>query len=192
MKMSLTYSRPEPEVELWEFRKKRGCQGLRDTPRSSLGHDLHRSVRHEPSSVHECSSSAASRVSCSLRCPQTQLCLQHFALLSCPPLPWPCNAITLLLRRGEKGWTGRGVVWCHTKTCAGRTGLESTTPKGKSLGWEAQGSSVCCFYTPCPATARAGVGERQRALPENILICCQRAGGWLLLRTEHHPPLGKN
>lgn len=60
-----------------------------------------------------------------------------------------------------------------------------------------QGAGKLCLlllllHPPAPARARAGVGERQRALPESILICCRRARGRLLLRTEHHPLLGKN
>lgn len=200
MKMSLTPDlgqklNSETETDhpdSWQFRKKWGCQGLRDTSCSSLGHDLKRSVRHESNSVHEwllqCNQS------CLLR-PQVPRGPALLAALCSPELfsSSSCNAITYLLRRGEKGWRGRGTVGCHTKACAGRTGLGSITPKGKSPGCEAQGSSVCCCCTPLPLPdPDLGEGEAEGAAWKHPNLLSESKRPAAVLRTEHHPPLGKN
>lgn len=179
MKMSFTYSRPESEVEFW-------ARLSTPTPDNSERSEDVKALEtcHDPLLVMTCtdqsgmkaiqctndSSSATSCACCSLRCPEAQLCLQHFALPSFPPpLPWPCNTIPYLLRRGEKGWRGRGMVECQTKTCAGRTGLGSITPKGKSLGWEVQGSSVFCCCTPLPLPELGWVRGRDAWKHPNLL-----------------------
>lgn len=123
------------------------------------------------------------------------LCLQHFAFPSCPPpLPRLWDATTYLLRRGEQGRGGRGVVGCHNQSPCWKDSFgEHRTQRGKA---GTRGAGKVCLLVlspPAPARAGGGGGKRQRTVPGSVLICCRRAAGRLPPpRIEHHPPLGKN
>lgn len=170
MKKSLTYwtKRPEPEVELWA-RLTTPTPG--NSERSEDVKDLE--THHDPLLVMTCtdqsgmepiqhtndSPRAISRAFCGLRCPEAQLCLQHFALLSCPPpLPWLCDAKTPQ-KRGERMERERnGEVLhqdLHWKDRFGKHHIQREKPGMRGTG------KFCLLLS---ARARAGVGERQRAL----------------------------
>lgn len=192
MEMSLAHSRPESEVELWASLS----TPIPNSPERSedvKGSETHR----DPLLVMICSDQSGMKPSsthkwllqrnrsCPLRC---------FAFPSCPPpLPRLWHATTYLLRRGEQGRGGRGVVGCHNQSPCWRDSFGQHRTQREKAGTRGAGK-VCLLVLSPPAPARAGRGgKRQRTLPGSVLIFCRRATGRLLPpRIEHRPPLGKN
>lgn len=169
MKKSLSYSRPEPEVELWARWTTPAPSGLESEDVRDL------ETHHGPPLVMTCtdqsgmkpiqrmndSSSATSRDFCGPRCPEAQLCWQHFALLSSPPpLPWLCNAKTHLLRRGEKDGEGEEQWGAAPRPVLEGQVWGASHPKGKAWDVRCREVLIAAFVSPCPCQSQSwGGGE---------------------------------
>lgn len=106
-------------------------------------------------------------------------------------LPFPDPAMPSLTSSEEGRKDGEEEEWWGARPKLVLEGQVwgASHPKGKA--WDARCREVLFSVVapPCPCQSW---GRWEAEMPESILTCCPRAGVWLLLRTEHHPLLGKN